>query len=272
MTPAGKTDNKKAARRIINGAFLVLIFAGLTVYFANKRQAEAPPPPSRLTSLVMDEANILAPDFRAQAGAKLSTLEAIGGPQIVVATERRLQGATIADDALEHARRWRIGHAGRNDGALLLIVESARKARIEVGYGLEGVLTDAASRVIIAERMEAHLRAGEWTQAAQSGLDGVLAIVHPAPIEPPKPTRLYELGQTAGIALFGVVIVLIALGVIQAIALAIPGVDRRLARSKRWGWISRWRVLGGGGGGSSSSGGSGSSGGGGSFGGGGAND
>jgi uncharacterized protein len=283
MAPRKQRANAPQAVFII--AFLALVCAGVAVWYANKRQAETPRP-SQLTSLVMDEADIIAPYEHANMAAQLEALEAAGGPQIVVATEKRLQGATIAEDGLEHARRWKIGHAGRNDGVLLLIVESERKARIEVGYGLEGVLTDAASRLIIDRRMQAHLTAGEWTEAARGGLDGILEVVHPAGIEPPvdapymgsKPSRLHDLGQMAGMALFALVAILIPLGIIQAFVLAIPGVDQRLRRSKRWGWIARWRVLSGssgggsssGGGGSGGGGGGGASGGGGSFGGGGA--
>lgn len=223
----------------------------------------------------MDDANLINPDVRGVMNVGLETLVAQGGRQIVVATEPRLKGATIADDLLALARGWRLGSAGKNDGVLLLIVESEKRARIEVGYGLEGQLTDAASRLIIDDRMEAHLRAGEWTEAAQGGLGGLLAILHPAPVDE-TPSLGYSIGQAAGMLLFGVVIVLIALGIVQGVALAIPGVAPRLAKSKRWGWIARWRVLGGSGRGgsdnSSSGGGGGGGGGGGSFGGGGASD
>lgn len=243
MTVRANPNRKQQV--VFMGALLLFVLVGLGVYFAKKRQMSEPPPPARLTSHVMDEANIIWPDERARMNATLEALEAAGGPQIVVATEKRIEGATIAEDALARARRWGVGAAGRNDGAVLLIAQAERKARIEVGYGLEGVLTDAASRLIIESRIAPHLAAGAWTDAARDGLDGVLAIVHPGPVEPPKPSRLYEFGQLAGVALFGVVIALIVVGVVQAIVLAIPGARRRIARSRRWGWFARVRILGG---------------------------
>ena len=264
---------------------MLLIFGGTGIFLYVVKHQTPKPTGTLLTSYVMDEAEILQPDERARIAARLADLDHSGGPQIVVATEAHLQGATIADDGIEHARRWRIGHAGRNDGALLLIVQSEHKARIEVGYGLEGVLTDAATRILIDRRMEAHLRAGEWTDAAREGVDGMISIVRSEPAaaqpdavrptdeatSPPpatpsytpsietQPSFLHDLGQLAGILLFLTVFLLVGLGFIQAIVLSIPGVDKRLVQSKHWSWIARWRVLGSSGGSSRSDSDSGSS-------------
>jgi len=214
---------------------------------------------------------------------------------------------SIAEDAIERARAWRIGHAGRNDGVLLLIAESERKARIEVGYGLEGVLTDAVTRLIIADRMERHLQAGAWTEAARGGVEGVLDVVGQTVVAPNAGRKsgdetdeslLWTIVIGAGkailailflavMALFFAVLALVALGILQTILLAIPGVAPRLKASKRWNWIARPLPVRAGGGSSgsdsssdsgwsssssSSSDSSSDSGGGGDFGGGGSND
>lgn len=261
----------------------------------------------KMTSYVMDEARLIAPDERARLNERLRALYNADGPQVVVATIPRVTAGSIAEDAIGRARAWRIGHAGRNDGVLLLIAESERKARIEVGYGLEGLLTDAVTRLIIANRMEGHLRAGEWTEAARGGVEGVLDVVGQAVVAPNAgrgdgeqtgEPLIWTIAAGAGkaivvifflavMALFFVVLFLVALSILQTILLAIPGVAPRLKASKRWSWIARPLPVRAGGGSSgsdsssdsgwsssssSSSDSSSDSGGGGDFGGGGSND
>ena len=212
-----------------------------------------------MTSYVMDEARLIAPDARAQLNERLRALYNSNGPQVVVATIPRVAMGSIAEDAIAHARAWRIGHAGRNDGVLLLIAEAEHKARIEVGYGLEGVLTDAISRLIIANRMERHLQAGDWTQAARAGVDGILDVVGATVVEPnagraheTEDSFIWTIAASVGkailalfffaiMALFFAVIAIVALSVLQSLLLAIPGIGPRIRASNRWGWLA-WQL------------------------------
>lgn len=286
-------------------AFSLALFVsmiGLILYLKHNQKiaAEQAAAFPKMTSYVMDEAQLIAPDERARLNERLRAIYRADGPQIVVATIPRVTKGSIAEDALERARAWRIGHAGRNDGVLLLIAASERKARIEVGYGLEGILTDAATRLVIADRMERHMQAGEWTEAARGGVEGILQLAgdavvapnagRPAPPQPLWWTLLTGAGKAILIviffgmmALFFVVIAMVILSFLQSILLAIPGVEPRLRASKHWSWLAKTLPvrarLGSSSSGSSSSGGgrssgsssSGDSGGGGSFGGGGSN-
>ena len=102
-----------------------------------------------LSGRVVDEANILDQATRAALTQKLADLEAKTSDQLVVVTLRSLQGTSIEDFGVELGRRWRIGQQGKNNGVLLIVAPSDRKVRIEVGYGLEGTLTDAVSKLII---------------------------------------------------------------------------------------------------------------------------
>ncbi len=111
---------------------------------------------------------------------------------------------------------------------MLLIAVQEKKARIEVGYGLEGVLTDAQSRLIIANDVEPYLAKDDVAGAARHGLDAILAVVHPAPFAEPVVEKP-GLGWLLGVGLFMLILALIVIGILQAILLAIPAARRRIA-------------------------------------------
>ena len=102
-----------------------------------------------LAGRVTDQANIISGPAKASIEAKLQNLEDKSGIQLVVATVSSLEGGDIESYANGLFRAWKLGMAKKNNGALFLIAPNERKMRIEVGYGLEGVLTDAVSSVII---------------------------------------------------------------------------------------------------------------------------
>ena len=91
--------------------------------------------------------NILDPQTRAVLTDKLAAFEAKTTDQLVVVTLKSLQGTSVEDFGVELGRRWQIGQKGKNNGVLLIVAPNERKVRIEVGYGLEGALTDAVSRL-----------------------------------------------------------------------------------------------------------------------------
>ena len=251
-------SRKRKAQAIFIGS--LLLFAAtiaLVLYLKHQQELETAAAPPKMTSYVMDEAQLIDPGARVRLNERLRALYRADGPQVVVATIAQVTKGSIAEDAIARARGWRIGHAGRNDGVLLLIAANERKARIEVGYGLEGVLTDAASRLIIANRMERHLQAREWTQAVEGGVEGILDVVgktvvapnagrgHEAP-ESLVRTIIVGAGKTilivffvAVMALFFLAIVSVILSILQTILLAIPGVAPRIMASKRWSWLAR---------------------------------
>ena len=296
-------SQKRKAQAIFLGALLLFAaMIGIIRYLKSQQEAERASAPPKMTSYVMDEAHLIDSGVRAQLNERLRALYRADGPQVVVATIAGVTKGSIAEDAIARARAWRIGHAGRNDGVLLLIAANERKARIEVGYGLEGVLTDAVSRLIIQNRMERHLQAREWTQAAAGGVDGVLDVVGKIVVAPnagrvpeSQDSLLWTVVVFAGkgllvvvfvsvMALFFIVLAMVALSILQTILLAIPGVGPRIKASPRWSWLARPLPVRPGGGSSSSDSGSdwssssssssssGDSGGGGDFGGGGSND
>ncbi len=130
-----------------------------------------------LSGRVVDAANILSADQRGAMEAKLATLESKSGIQLVVASVASLEGQDIAPYANALFRTWKLGETKKNNGALLLIAPNEHRVRIEVGYGLEGTLTDATSQVIIANAIAPRFKAGDFNGGVTRGVDDIIAVL-----------------------------------------------------------------------------------------------
>lgn len=131
--------------------------------------------PDRRRRAVVDEANVIAGPQEQQLNQRIVNWNRTTGHQLVVATIPDLQGLDIADYANTLLRTWGIGRAGANDGVILLLAPTERQVRIEVGYGLEAVLTDALSSQIIEETIQPGLRNGDVGGALSAGADRIMA-------------------------------------------------------------------------------------------------
>lgn len=123
---------------------------------------------------VVDEANIIDAGTEAELTQKLEALEQQSQRQLVVVTLPDLQGYDIAYYGYQLGREWGIGDAERNDGALLIVAPNERKVRIEVGYGLEGYLTDAYSALIIQNAILPRFREGDMPGGIVAGTDAII--------------------------------------------------------------------------------------------------
>lgn len=141
------------------------------------RIALAAPQFPTLTGRVVDGAGVLSPTAREQIIGWLEDFEKTSGRQVVVATVKTLQGYSIEDYGYQLGRSWGIGEKDRNTGAILLVAPSERRVRIEVGYGLEGQLTDAASRTIIERDILPAFRQGSYEQGITAGTASVLRVL-----------------------------------------------------------------------------------------------
>jgi uncharacterized protein len=130
-----------------------------------------------LSGRVVDEAGILDPTTRTALTDKLAALEAKTTDQLVVVTLKSLQGTSIEDYGYQLGRRWQIGQKDKNNGVLLIVVPSERKLRIDVGYGLEGTLTDAISRVIISSSITPRFRANDYPGGISRGVDDIISVL-----------------------------------------------------------------------------------------------
>lgn len=153
-------------RKLFSFAALLLVLTTGVAFAAPK----FPP----LTGRVVDNANVLSPQAETELTAELAALESQTGRQLVVATLPDLQGYEIEDYGYQLLRTWGIGDKDRDDGAILIVAPGERKVRIEVGYGLEPVLTDALSSLIINQRIIPAFKDGRLEEGV---VDGTRAII-----------------------------------------------------------------------------------------------
>jgi len=155
-------------RKRMAAALMVALFAIAPVFAINF---------PALTGRVVDQANIIQSDTRAAIEQKSADLEEKSGIQLVVATVNSLEGQEIEPYANELFRKWALGEKKKNNGVLLLVAPNERRVRIEVGYGLEGTLTDALSKVIISNAMTPRFKAGNFSEGISRGVDDIITVL-----------------------------------------------------------------------------------------------
>ena len=229
-----------------------------------------------LTGRVVDQAGILDAVARNRLDMTLAAHEQKTSDQVVIATVPSLQGTAIEDFSNQLFRAWRLGQAKTNNGVLVLVAPNDRKIRIEVGYGLEGTLTDAVSKMIIQAAIAPKFKAGDYAGGLEAGADAIVSTLQ-GDGEWQDRVKLRNQQSPEGydpLALFLLVVIIIIVINIMA-ARSRPGPPGASPHRRRGGnWViippSNGGFRGGFGGGFGGGGGGGFSGGGGSSGGGGA--
>ena len=189
-------------------AALVLCLIGVALAF------NFPP----LTGRVVDQANIISAQGRSDLETKLKDLENKSGIQLVVATVKSLEGSDIETYANELFRNWKLGEAKKNNGVLLLVAPNEHKVRIEVGYGLEGTLTDALSSVIISSAIVPRFKANDFTGGIERGVDGIISVLSGDTADwQPKPSVRTEDSAPLSNELFLILFVLVVVFVVWSL-------------------------------------------------------
>jgi uncharacterized protein len=171
-----------------------------------------------LTGRVVDAAGIMTAQSRSDLEAKLKNLEDKSGIQVVVATVKSLEGGDVETYANQLFRNWKLGEAKKNNGVLLLVAPNEHKVRIEVGYGLEGTLTDALSSVIISSAMVPRFKANDFSGGIERGVDGIITVLSGDTADwQPKPSVRAEDPPPLSEGLFTILFVLIAIFVIWSL-------------------------------------------------------
>src|SRR5882757_5883388 len=171
MTPIISPSRRFAAGALFALTMLVFGFAALA--------ADLP----ALTGRVVDNAGIIDPATKAALTQKLADFETKGSDQIVVATINSLDGEEIEPYANRLFRFWKLGQAKENNGVLLLVAKDDHKMRIEVGYGLEGTLTDLHTKLIIENDMVPAFRAGDFSGGISKAVDDMVMVLEGNPEE-----------------------------------------------------------------------------------------
>jgi len=138
----------------------------------------AAPLPAKPAHYVTDNAGVLGAARAKALDDKLAQFERDTSDQILVYVDRDLpDGTTLEELSSEALHKWGVGQKGKDNGAILFVFTGARKMRIEVGYGLEGSLTDAKSKRITSTVMKPLLKDGDYADAVEQGADAIMKTV-----------------------------------------------------------------------------------------------
>jgi uncharacterized protein len=139
-----------------------------------------------LAGRVNDQANMLSDQVENTLEDRLRLLERDTGAQVAVLTVPSLEGDPLEDYSMRVVETWKLGRSGADNGVLILIARDDRRMRIEVGYGLEGALTDAQSGRIIDRLMAPRFREGDFDGGVEAAVDAISAAIRGEPVVLPE--------------------------------------------------------------------------------------
>ena len=145
-----------------------------------------------LSGRVVDQTGTLSSDTIASLTQTLRGLELRKGSQVAVLIVPTTQPETIEQYSIRVAEAWKIGRKKIDDGALLVVAKDDRKLRIEVGYGLEGALTDVTASRIVSEIITPKFRSGDFSGGISDGVDKIIGVIDGEPLPPPPQTQSFN--------------------------------------------------------------------------------
>lgn len=191
----------KRALGIVVPRLGVAWLAGMLALVGIARALDVP----ALSARVNDYANLLDESSRATLESKLTTYEQSTGHQFALLIVPTLDGDPIEDFSIRAVEAWKLGAKGRDDGLLMIVVPQDRKVRIEVGYGLEGEITDAFSARVIRDVLAPAFRVERYGEGIHQAFDLLMAKGQGIAVGPPTQRRSDDLGSLFPLIVFGVV-------------------------------------------------------------------
>jgi len=167
---------------------------------------------------VVDEAGMIPPDAKQRIEEKLAAFEQRTGDQVAVLTVDSLEGDPVEDFSMRVVEAWKLGKKGKDDGVLFLVAKQDRKMRIEVGYGLEGTLTDLKSGRIIDNVVRPDFQKGDFGAGIEHGIDAILSALGGGEV-PVEPVAQPREGSPAGAS----ALVLAVVAIFALLAMTLPG-------------------------------------------------
>src|SRR6202158_3413008 len=155
--------------------------------FAAAADVAVPP----LSGRVVDQTGTLSASDISSLTQTLRDLETRKGSQVAVLIVPTTAPETIEQYAIRAAEAWKIGRKKIDDGALLVVAKNDRKLRIEVGYGLEGALTDVTARRIIDEIITPKFKSGDFAGGISAGVDRIIGVIDGEPLPKPEPQQSF---------------------------------------------------------------------------------
>ena len=164
----------------------------LMMVWAWQAAADVAVPP--LTGRVVDQTGTLTSGDIAALNQKLKDLETRKGSQVAVLIVPTTQPETIEQFSIRVADAWKIGRKKIDDGALMVVAKNDRHLRVEVGYGLEGSLTDVTTKRIIDEEITPRFRAGDFAGGISAGIERMIKVIDGEPLPAPQPPQWQDTG------------------------------------------------------------------------------
>jgi uncharacterized protein len=149
----------------------------------------------QLTARVTDQTGTLSAAVISSLDQKLAAFEARKGSQIAVLIVPTTQPEDIAQYSIRVVEQWKLGRKNVDDGVLLLVAKDDRRLRIEVGYGLEGVLPDVTANRIINEIITPKFKQGDFDGGIDAGVDRIIKVIDGEPLPAPKPRNNVNQGS-----------------------------------------------------------------------------
>jgi len=187
----------------MNAARAVIV--ALLLGWAASAFADVAVPP--LSGRVVDQTGTLSSGDVAALTQKLRDFEARKGSQVAVLLVPTTAPETIEQYSIRVAEAWKIGRKKVDDGAILVVAKDDHKLRIEVGYGLEGALTDVTARRIIDEIITPKFKAGDFAGGIAAGVDRILGVIDGEPLPKPEPQQSFAGGEDRFDILFNPIII-----------------------------------------------------------------
>jgi uncharacterized protein len=172
----------------------------LLLCWASAAVADVAVPP--LTGRVVDQTGTLSSGDIDSLTQTLKALELRKGSQVAVLIVPTTQPETIEQFSIRVAEAWKIGRKKIDDGALLVVAKDDRKLRIEVGYGLEGALTDVTAKRIIDEIITPKFRSGDFAGGISAGIDRIIGVIDGEPLPTPAPVAPHHVDSNSDLFQF----------------------------------------------------------------------
>nr|QDF42112.1 YgcG family protein [Bradyrhizobium symbiodeficiens] len=199
----------RSSRAMTLNVWRVVFVAALVLALAFPAFADVAIP--ELTGRVVDQTGTLSSSDIAALSQKLRDFETRKGSQIAVLIVPTTQPETIEQFSIRVAEAWKIGRKKIDDGAILVVAKNDRHLRIEVGYGLEGALTDVTSRRIIDEIITPKFRSGDFSGGIADGVERMMRVIDGEPLPVPSPS--VNFGSLDDLAPLFIVTLFVSVGV-----------------------------------------------------------
>jgi len=194
--------------------------------FASASWAQDLVPVPVLKARVTDLTRTLTPDQSAKLEQKLAAFEERKGSQIAVLIVPTTRPEAIEPYSIRVVEQWKLGRKGVDDGALLLVARDDRALRIEVGYGLEGVLPDATANRIIEDIIVPRFKTGDLYTGIDAGVDAMIKVVDGEPLPPPqtqwRSQSKVNSGNLHSLFIVGIILVFVVGGILRSVVGRLP--------------------------------------------------